>query len=140
LIKGGVMQKHPVVVLSLGIILATILGVTWAGEAERGQEQYLRFCASCHGIDAKGNGAVSKHLTVKPTDLTLLKTNNKGVYPVDHVMSSIDGTRAVRAHGESKMPVWGEVFEKFDKKAKDPKVAAQRKVKVIVEYVSTLQR
>ena len=133
------MHTHPIVVLSLGIILATVLGVTWAGEPERGEKEYLRFCASCHGIDAKGNGTVSKLLLVKPTDLTLLKKNNKGVYPLDHVMSSIDGTRGVRGHGESNMPVWGEVFEKYDKKAKDPKLAAQLHVKVIAEYISTLQ-
>lgn len=140
LIKGGVMERHPIGVLSLAIILAALSGATWAGEADHGRQQYLRFCASCHGIDGKGTGIVAKHLAVKTTDLTLLKKNNKGVYPMEHVISAIDGTRVVRTHGEEDMPVWGEVFEKYDKKAKDPKAAAHLKVKVIAEYVSTLQR
>jgi len=28
------------------------------------------------------------------------------------VMSAIDGSRAVRAHGDREMPVWGEIFRK----------------------------
>jgi hypothetical protein len=72
--------------------------------------------------------------------LTSLGRKNKGVFPFDQVIKSIDGTRVVRGHGESKMPVWGEVFEKYDKAGKDPKQAAQLKVKVIVEHVSTLQK
>jgi predicted molibdopterin-dependent oxidoreductase YjgC len=35
----------------------------------------------------------------------LLKKNNKGIYPMDNVMSAIDGRRLVRAHGDRKMPV-----------------------------------
>jgi hypothetical protein len=58
---------------------------------------------------------------------------------MDQVMSAIDGTRVVRSHGDSKMPVWGEVFEKFERTRKDPG-QAQIKVRVIAEYVSTLQR
>ena len=54
-------------------------------------------------------------------------------------MSAIDGSRAVRTHGESKMPVWGEVFEKYERTKKYP-TDTQVRVKVIAEYVSTLQR
>ena len=31
---------------------------------------------------------------------------------MDQVMSAIDGRRTVRAHGDHKMPVWGEIFRK----------------------------
>jgi len=74
-----------------------------------------------------------------PPDLTQLRKANKGVFPMEQVMSAIDGTRVVRTHGDSKMPVWGEVFEKFERTRKDPG-QAQIKVRVIAEYVSTLQR
>ena len=42
---------------------------------------YLQYCSSCHGQDGRGSGSVSEFLKVKVPDLTLLKKNNKGVYP-----------------------------------------------------------
>ena len=58
-----------------------------------GKEMYLKYCASCHGNQGKGDGPVSRDLKVKVSDLTLLRSKNKGTYPVDRVMSSIDGSR-----------------------------------------------
>lgn len=133
------MKKIEVLVLSFGIGLLCGATHAWGGEAEKGTDLYSRYCASCHGVEGKGNGPVSKHLKIKPADLTLLSKKNNGVFPLEEVMTTIDGTRAVRTHGDSKMPVWGEVFQKFDGAAKDPK-QTQVKVKVIAEYVSTLQR
>ena len=133
------MKKNKVLALSLGIGLSWAAFGAWGGESEKGADLYLRYCGSCHGVGGKGDGPVAKHLTIKPPDLTQLKKKNKDVFPLDQVMSAIDGSRAVRTHGESKMPVWGEVFEKFDRARKDPG-HAQIKVKVIAEHVSTLQR
>ena len=53
---------------------------------------------------------------------------------------SEDGRTRIEAHGESKMPVWGELFEKEAMPQKDPTAAATAKVKVIADYVATLQR
>ncbi len=133
------MRKVEVLVVSMGIGLLFVATGAWGGEGEQGRDLYLGFCASCHGIEGKGDGPVSKHLKIKPTDLTLLSKKNKGLFPLDQVMTSIDGTRVVRTHGEAKMPVWGEVFEKYDLTEKNPK-QAQIKVKVIAEYISALQR
>ena len=72
----------------------------------------MQYCSSCHGEDGRGNGPVSAYLKIKVPDLTLLRKNNKGIYPTDKVMSAIDGRRPVRGHGDSEMPVWGEVFRK----------------------------
>ena len=54
---------------------------------------YLQYCSSCHGQDGRGSGSVSEFLKVKVPDLTLLKKNNKGVYPMDQVILAIDGRR-----------------------------------------------
>ena len=88
----------------------------------------------------RGDGTVSRSLKVKPSDLTQLKKQNKGVFPLEKVMASIEGTTRVDVHGESKMPVWGEIFEKKTSAQKDPASAAAAKVKVIAEYLSTIQR
>jgi hypothetical protein len=55
-------------------------------------------------------------------------------------MATIDGKTRIGAHGESKMPVWGEIFEKEATAQKDPSAASATKVKIIAEYVSTIQR
>lgn len=133
------MRTVRLLLVSAVIGLLCVVAGAWGGEAEQGRDLYLRFCASCHGMQGKGDGAVSKLLKIKPTDLTLLKKRNKEVFPLEQVMTSIDGTRVVRSHGEAEMPVWGEVFEKYDRAGKNSK-RGQIRVKVIADYISTLQR
>ena len=105
-----------------------------------GKEMYLKYCASCHGNQGKGDGPVSRDLKVKVSDLTLLRSKNKGTYPLDRVMSSIDGSRLVRAHGTRTMPVWGEVFRQEHEKEKYTELTSLLKAKLIAEYVGTLQK
>jgi mono/diheme cytochrome c family protein len=111
-----------------------------ASEVDAGKELFFKYCASCHGVEGKGNGPVSRDLAVKVPDLTLLKSKNKGMYPTDRVMSSIDGSRIVRAHGDRKMPVWGEVFRREHEKDKYTELTSLLKAKLIAEYVATLQK
>jgi hypothetical protein len=42
------------------------------------------------------------------------------------------------AHGERKMPVWGEVFKREQKN--QPERTDPSKVRIIAEYIGTLQR
>jgi mono/diheme cytochrome c family protein len=112
----------------------------YAADANQGKEMYMQYCSSCHGPDGKGSGSVSAFLKVKVPDLTLLKKNNKGVYPVDQVILAIDGRRKLRSHGDPKMPVWGESFSSEVKDAKTAEVTISLKEKAIAEYVATLQR
>lgn len=114
--------------------------VVTAADTDQAQKLYIQYCGSCHGKDGKGNGPVSPHLKIKVPDLTVLKKNNKGIYPLDSVMSTIDGRRAVRAHGDRQMPVWGEVFHKELEKEKYKELTTLLKAKVIAEYIGTLQR
>jgi len=113
---------------------------SWAGEGNTGRDLYLKYCSSCHGKDGKGNGSVTPVLKVKVPDLTLLKKNNRGVFPYPRVMSSIDGSRKVRGHGEPAMPVWGEVFKEEMKDEKYRELTTLLKTKVIADYIATLQR
>ena len=114
--------------------------ISSAAEGDQGRAYFLRYCASCHGVEGKGNGTVSRSLKIKPADLTQLQQRNKGQFPLEKVMATIDGRTRIEAHGESKMPVWGELFEKEATPQKDPTAAATAKVKVIADYVATLQR
>ena len=114
--------------------------LAWGAEVDQGQKLYLQYCGSCHGKDGRGNGTVTPYLKLKVPDLSLLKKNHKGIYPFNDVMTAIDGSRAVRGHGDRQMPVWGEVFRKEVEKEKYTELTALLKAKVIAEYVATLQR
>lgn len=93
-----------------------ILGVTlvasplWAGDAEQGKELYLEHCAACHGLDVDGQGPMASVMTIKPSDLTALKSGNDGIFPYERVVKRIDGRDPLVAHG-SPMPVYGHFFE-----------------------------
>jgi mono/diheme cytochrome c family protein len=131
--------KVKIIVAALFLILGGVRSVSWAAEADQGRMYFLRYCGSCHGVEGKGNGTVSRSLKVKPADLTQLKNKNRGVFPLDKVMATINGKTRVEAHGESKMPVWGEIFEK-EAGVKDPGGTASAKIKALAEYIETIQR
>ena len=120
------------------VFVGGLLG--YATDAQTGKEMYLQYCSSCHGQDGRGSGDVSAFLKVKVPDLTLLKKNNKGIYPLDQVILAIDGRRKLRSHGDPKMPVWGESFIRETKDPKTAEVTVGLKEKAIAEYVATLQR
>jgi mono/diheme cytochrome c family protein len=126
---------------AIGLVLVWgLFAESLAADANGGRQMYFKYCASCHGIEGKGNGPVSRDLKVKVPDLTVLKSKNKGIYPTDRVMSSIDGSRVVRAHGDRNMPVWGEVFREEHEKQKHTELTSLLKTKLIAEYVGTLQK
>src|ERR1700674_202975 len=42
-----------------------------------GKNMFLNYCASCHGVDGKGNGPAAAALKPAPTDLTTLAKANE---------------------------------------------------------------
>jgi hypothetical protein len=102
--------------------------------AEAPQLVYRHFCASCHGIEGRGDGPAAAALSPPPPDLTRL------TYNVDELMWRIDGTQTIRAHGDSRMPVWGEVFAKGLVGDETPDRRARLHVKAAALYAKSLQR
>ena len=80
------------------LLFSIAVGIEIAA-AEQGKQFYMQYCGSCHGNDGRGNGSVSPYLKITVPDLTVLEKKNKGIYPLDDVMATIDGRRAVRSHG-----------------------------------------
>ncbi len=80
-----------------------------------GPNMYKNYCASCHGVNAKGNGPVASQLRTHPTDLTMLAANNRNRFPSVHVIAVIDQGMDVQAHGSAEMPVWGRIFAGMNK-------------------------
>jgi mono/diheme cytochrome c family protein len=102
----------------------------------RGRTLYLRYCASCHGTDAKGGGPAAGALKTPVPDLTQLPRKD-GKVDTDRVRTFIDGTQAATAHGTREMPVWGKVFEKTGERRSAG--WAQTDIWTLVEYIASIQ-
>ncbi len=103
-----------------------------------GELQYTLYCASCHGVGGQGDGPVADALKVRPTNLTLLKSTNDGVFPVDRLSAYIDGRQQVAAHGTRVMPVWGNVWSESDGEPVPEEEVALR-ISELVEYIRSIQ-
>lgn len=75
-----------------------------------GAEMYKAYCASCHGMDGKGNGPAAPAMKKPPSDLTALAQQNGGKFPQLTVFAVIKGDSAAPEHGSADMPVWGPIF------------------------------
>ncbi|MCP4204883.1 MAG: cytochrome c [bacterium] len=107
----------------------------------RGALLFQIHCASCHGLDAGGEGPVADHLRVPPADLAdLLAPDDSGdlVFPVERLRQVIDGREDVRGHGSREMPVWGLSFQDAGRDANQEEVVLE-KINDLVEYLRTLQ-
>lgn len=89
---------------------AVIAGAAPAQDAATGAAIYLQHCATCHGLDADGDGPMAPALILQPPDLTALSSRNGGRFPYARVIARIDGRDPLVAHG-SPMPVYGQFFE-----------------------------
>lgn len=107
--------------------------------ADNGKEMYEGYCAPCHGVDGRGDGAQSATLKLKPTDLTQLSKHNNGVYPSKNVTSVLKfGTKST-THGSKGMPVWGPALQKVDHAAGGNSSTHALRINNIVKYIETLQ-
>jgi mono/diheme cytochrome c family protein len=79
-----------------------------------GPDLFRAYCASCHGMDARGTGPAAPALKAKVPDLTLLARNNRGQFPVALVRQMIAGDKLVTAHGSREMPIWGPIFHQVE--------------------------
>ena len=91
-----------------------------------GAEMYKAYCASCHGLDAKGNGPAASALKAKMPDMTLLAKSHGGKFPAEHVSHVIIGEATVTAHGSKDMPVWGRAFMTIDHADRSPRHDPER--------------
>ncbi len=101
-----------------------------------GPELFKAYCASCHGLDAKGAGPAAEALRMRPTDLTLLSRKNNGKFPVYRVEHLLGGTDELASHGSKTMPVWGPVFRTMNR---DEGLGALR-VRNLVSFLETIQQ
>jgi mono/diheme cytochrome c family protein len=126
---------------ALALVLACMAGACVDKETQEvaGRDVYLRYCASCHGTDARGGGPVAATLKRPPSDLTTLAKRSGGRFDETYVMSAIDGRRAVAEHGGREMPVWGAVFEKEHEGEPFQAYVGLLQTRALVDYLRSLQ-
>lgn len=106
---------------------------------EVGREEFVKHCAACHGLDARGGGPVAEALRTPPADLTRIAARRGGAFPAGEISDWIDGRLATSAHGPREMPVWGARFAE----GLPPEPLAQDLVRgrivTLVEYLRSIQ-
>ncbi|QOZ28515.1 hypothetical protein XH93_36720 [Bradyrhizobium sp. CCBAU 51753] len=141
----------PLMIVSLTVAFATAVH---AQDADVGKAEFQASCASCHGADGRGKGPVSVLLKAPPTDLTSLVKDNNGVFPINTVYETIDGRRAISAHGTHEMPIWGERFNPVKSlphtvdppyDALDPsrdlrEVVVRTRILAVIDYLNRIQQ
>jgi mono/diheme cytochrome c family protein len=108
--------------------------------AMSGKELYGRFCASCHGVEGRGDGPVAESLNVETPDLTLIARRAGGVFPRENVLRIIDGRHIIGAHGLRTMPVWGEDLARVELGSPDQENAARLIIERLADHVALLQK
>jgi len=101
----------------------------------RGRAAYLRYCSSCHGNEAHGDGARASGLKVPVPDLTRIAARNGGAYDYDGVVRSIMKGSEGKGHGTEGMPAWGRAFSGTNGMA-----AMVTAVRDLAHYLRSVQR
>jgi len=101
----------------------------------KGQKLYAKYCSSCHGTQAKGDGPVAASLKNRPPDLTAIQRKGE-MFPFNKVAVAIDGEKTDRAeaHGTNTMPVWGTIFRRTSSAAEK-----EGDVYALTRYIQSIQ-
>lgn len=134
---------------SLLVTVVLLLGTTAASYATEldpllsytGPQLYQRFCASCHGRQAYGDGPVAETIKVMVPDLTrIARRQQNGEFPEQRIREIVDGRAVLSAHGLRDMPVWGYELEAQAPPDQPGRQAAQGLIDKLVGYLRSIQQ
>ena len=124
------------------VTMLTLVDVCISASAEQSDEghtYFMRYCASCHGVEADGKGFVARALRQRPPDLKHLGRRTRDPLLGERIARYIDGREVVPAHGEREMPVWGERFEDPSVKGAEREGQVSERINAIVAYLLSIQ-
>lgn len=137
-VRSGVRLGAAVVLLLLGVgALRAATGGQHGTTSSNGRELFTTYCASCHGLDASGNGPLARALRHAPPDLTVLSAKNGGMFPAARARRIVEG-RDVESHGDRDMPVWGDAFKSTSEGRSSE--SANARIDAVVGYLESIQR
>ncbi len=129
------------IVVTLLLVLASAPARAQDLSGYTGAELYKRFCSSCHGDKARGDGPAAKSFKVEVPDLTRIAHRHGGVFPAEQIHKIIDGRTTLPPHGSRQMPVWGFDFYQENQNAgyPDPQRRTEELIARLTEYLRTIQ-
>ena len=135
---SGISKKITVCV-ACAVTLTSVLAFSRSARADDAQKfpgayEFATSCATCHGVEGKGDGPMASMLKVAPTNLTTLSANNGGVFPYESTFAMIQGSVTADAHGRD-MPVWGERY-----RLENPEPIVRARILELVFYIKGLQQ
>jgi mono/diheme cytochrome c family protein len=136
---AGAVRVTASLIVACAWLVAAAAGETEGADraSDKGKTVYLRYCVSCHGQGARGDGPLAKDLRVAVADLTTLAARNAGHYPSERIQKTIESGEPLRGHGTHDMPAWGDAFKKTGGiEASTPEEA----IRNLTEYIRSLQR
>ena len=104
------MQKYLLPCVAFSLSLTAIPATATEVIDSTGQENFIRYCAACHGDDGHGDGPVASAMAKPVPDLTQIAARRNGKFPRQMIKNAIDGRWQIDAHGTTQMPVWGYEF------------------------------
>lgn len=106
-----------------------------------GMQLYEQLCASCHGVEARGDGPVAPLIKIGVPDLTRLAARDGGEFPTEDVRLIIDGRADRRAHGARDMPVWGwQLYDSSNLNDEAARANTNSMIDRLVSYLQSIQR
>jgi mono/diheme cytochrome c family protein len=121
------------------LMLVNVCTSALADQADEGRTYFMRYCASCHGVEADGKGFVARALTRQPPELRHLGRHTHDRLLGERIAQYIDGREVVPAHGGREMPVWGERFEDLSAKGAAREGPVRERINAIVAYLLSIQ-
>jgi mono/diheme cytochrome c family protein len=128
------------IVLLLAPVIALAASQKDHEDVARGRSDYLRHCASCHGVSGDGRGPVASVLRRPPADLRHLGERYGAPLEADRVAAFIDGRADIAAHGPRDMPVWGERFSDIQVDGKTGEEVARERIAALIAYLNSIQQ
>jgi mono/diheme cytochrome c family protein len=134
--------------INLSLILVLMLaGVIAACQARSavpeydGATLYRGYCASCHGLEGRGDGPVAPAMNYVIQDLRTIQARNGGVFPRQMIKEIIDGGGMRAVHGTCDMPVWGWAFYLAESRIGEekPKKFAAARISALADYLESIQ-
>lgn len=96
--------------LAVAALVAVSAAPGYAQDSGYGESLFRENCSVCHGATGGGDGPVADLFAQRPKNLKTLAKENNGAFPFSEVYQSINGRREVTAHGNTEMPIWGDLF------------------------------
>jgi len=132
-------MKHKVIAGTAALCFAAVLGTPPMADTI-GEAEFLNSCAHCHGADGKGGGSIVAYLKAPVPDLSQLKKENGGAFPLEYVLWMVDGRNKIQIHGGD-MPVWGERFQAsaLSERGETAEMVARGRILSVVYYLESIQ-